>query len=412
MGRNPHGGAKGWVGLRRYANVAEDLRTLEAETEYAASIRVAEHMSANVQCVPATATLHQATRLLVQHGISCLVVVEDDHPAGIVSERDVVREVARDPHGWAERTVRDAMTHPLHVTDTGATVAQAIGELARHRIRRLPVLTTEGRLAGIVTQTDLLRVAHRRLAAYAVDLERVVSARTAELRDLERRRDDLVDLTVHDIKNSLCVVESALDSMEQDPVGAIAVLPLLRRANLRIGNLVGTLLDVNRLENGSLPLRLQDVSWSVLCEPVLAEAGLMAQARGVALNRSGESQAVLRCDPNLVERILLNLLDNAIAVAPDESVVDIHAERQAEASFLVRVGNRGRVIPADVLPTLFRKYRQGGEQLSLKRFGGWGLGLTFCRLAIERHGGTIRARSPYVDGEGAAFEFTLPADPR
>jgi len=134
--------------------------------------------------------------------------------------------------------------------------------------------------------------------------------------------------------------------------------------------------------------------------------------KGVALNRSGESQAVLRCDPNLVERILLNLLDNAIAVAPDESVVDIHAERQAEASFLVRVGNRGRVIPADVLPTLFRKYRQGGEQLSLKRFGGWGLGLTFCRLAVERHGGTIRARSPYVDGEGAAFEFTLPADPR
>ena len=66
----------------------------------------------------------------------------------------------------------------------------------------------------------------------------------------------------------------------------------------------------------------------------------------------------------------------------------------------------------EVTRTLFRKYRQGGEQLSLKRFGGWGLGLTFCRLAVERHGGTIRARSPYVDGEGAAFEFTLPADPR
>jgi signal transduction histidine kinase len=412
VGRNPHGGAKGWVALRRYANVAEDIRTLETETEYAASLRVAEHMSANVQCVPATATLHQATRLLVQHGISCLVVVEDDHPAGIVSERDVVREVARDPHGWAERPVRDAMTHPLHVTDTGATVAQAIGELARHRIRRLPVLTTEGRLAGIVTQTDLLRVAHRRLAAYAVDLERVVSARTAELRDLERRRDDLVDLTVHDIKNSLCVVESALDTMKEDPVGAIAVLPLLRRANLRIGNLVATLLDVNRLENGSLPLHLQDVAWSVLCEPVLAEAGLMAQAKGVALNRSGESQAVLRCDPNLVERILLNLLHNAIAVAPDASVVDIHAERQGETNFLVRVGNRGKVIPADVLPTLFRKYRQGGEQFSLKRFGGWGLGLTFCRLAVERHGGAIRARSPYVDGAGAAFEFTLPVDAR
>jgi signal transduction histidine kinase len=44
--------------------------------------------------------------------------------------------------------------------------------------------------------------------------------------------------------------------------------------------------------------------------------------------------------------------------------------------------------------------------------GGWGLGLTFCRLAVERHGGSIRAISPYIDGEGVAFEFDLPADPK
>src|SRR5262245_9547669 len=129
--------------------VAGDQHAPESNTEYTASLRVAEHMSPNVQCVPATATLHQATQLLVQHGISSLVALENGHPAGIISERDIVREVARDPHGWASRPVRDTMTHPLHVTDMGATVAQAISELARHRIRRLPVLSTEGRLAGI-----------------------------------------------------------------------------------------------------------------------------------------------------------------------------------------------------------------------------------------------------------------------
>jgi len=338
-------------------------------------------------------------------------VMEGNAAAGIISERDIVREVAGDPSGWAERLTGDVMSHPLYVTHTGASVARAIAELARHHIRRLPVLGHDGRLAGIVTQTDLLRAAHTRLLEYTLDLERVVKDRTTELRTIEERRDNLVDLTVHDIKNSLCVVESALELMDQDPAGAVSMTPLLRRATLRIGNLVCTLLDVNRLENGSMPLRVQEIPWSTLCEPVLAEAGLMAQAKSMALNRSGESHALVRCDPNLVDRILLNLLDNAIGIAPDRSTVDVHAERGADGAFLVRVGNRGRVIPPEVLPTLFRKYRQGGDE-PIKRFGGWGLGLTFCRLAVERHGGTIRAISPYVDDEGAAFEFVIPADPK
>jgi signal transduction histidine kinase len=381
-------------------------------TEYAASTLVSTHMTAEVRSVPSGTLLCDVARELAEHEISCLLVVDDGHPIGIVSERDVVREVAGDPVGWAERPVGTVMTHPLHVTGTGATVSQAIDELRRRRVRRLPVVDAEGHLAGIVTQTDLLRAAHQRLWDYTRELERAVQAQSAERREIERRRDDLVDLTVHDIKNSVCVVDSALDMMGEDPVGAASMIPLLRRATLRISNLVCTLLDVNRLENSSMPLRLQDVPWSALCEPVLAEVGLMAQAKSISLNRTGESHSIVRCDPNLIERILLNLLDNAIGVAPDASIVDIHAERQPDGALLVRVGNRGRVIPPDLLPNLFRKYRQGQDEVPLKRFGGWGLGLTFCRLAVDRHGGTIRAISPYVNGEGAAFEFVLPAEPK
>jgi signal transduction histidine kinase len=252
---------------------------------------------------------------------------------------------------------------------------------------------------------------NRRLEEYATELERLLAERTAELAESERRRDDLVDLTVHDIKNSLCIIDSALDMIGRDPLEAAGVLPLLRRATVRIGNLVCTLLEVNRLESGAMPLRATDVPWATLCEAVLAEAGLMAQAKSIALHRSGETHSIVRCDPNLLERILLNLLDNAIGAAPERSLVDVHSEHRADGSFLVRIGNRGRPIAPDMLPMLFRKYTRADDQ-PLKRFGGWGLGLVFCRLAVERHGGTIRAVSPYVDGEGAAFEFVLPAEPR
>lgn len=369
-------------------------------------------MSSRVQSVSASASLHTATCLLAEHGISCLVVVEGDRPIGILSERDLVREVSRFPTAWADRPVSEVMTHPLHVAEESTSVADAITELRRHRIRRLPVVKSDGRLAGIVTQTDLLSAAHRRLQEYANNLERIVGERTAELRDMERRRDDLVDLTVHDIKNSLCVVDSAIQMMDEDEPGVAAMLPLLRRATHRIANLVATLLDVNRLENGSMPLRLKSVPWSVVCESIVEETGLIAQAKSVTVARTGENLALVRCDPQLIERVLLNLLDNAIGIAPEGTKVDVHSQCQPDGSFMVRVGNRGRVIAPDVLPTLFKKYNQGREPAPVKRFGGWGLGLTFCRLAVERHGGTIRAISPYVDNEGAALEFTIPADPK
>ena len=399
-------------GRRRYPGVSDDLQPVPSGVaQHAASLRVADNMSSRVHCVAVSATLCEAARLLAEHPISCLVVLDGEAPAGIITERDIVREAARKPEGWAATSVRDVMSHPLHVADTGATVAEVIATCARHRVRRLPVVADGGRLAGIVTQTDLVRAAYRHLQSYAAELERLIGERTAELHDSESRRDDLVDLTVHDVKNSVCVIDSALDMMEQDPVGAASFVPLLRRASQRIGHLVCTLLDVNRLESGAMPLRVQDVPWASVCEPVLAETGLLARAKSVVLNRTGENHTVVRCDPALVERVLLNLLDNAIGVAPDRSIVDVHAERTAEGGMLVRVGNRGRTIAPEVLPTLFRKYRQGGGA-PVKRLGGWGLGLTFCRLALERHGGTIRAISPYVDGEGAAFEFVLPAEPK
>lgn len=363
-------------------------------------------MSEQVWHVPVTASLLDVARSLAERKISCAVVMDEARPVGILSERDLVRESADHPTGWATRTAGEAMTRPLVVVEPDASVAEAVTEIGRRGIRRLPVVARDGRLVGIVTQTDLLRAAHVRLREYARDLERIVGERTVQLQESERQRNDLIDLTVHDIKNWVHAASSAVEVMELEPEALPSMIPILRHSTRSITTLVTTLLDVNRLEGGWMPLRLNDVPWSSICAPLIEDASAMAHAKELTIAAAGETQVIVRCDQQLVERVLLNLLDNAVSAAPKGTTIDLHTTVRPDGTLVVRVGNRGPVIPAALLPMLFRKHQQGSD-----RVRGWGLGLTFCRLAIEHHGGTVRAISPYVGGEGAAFEFTLPPDP-
>ena len=388
-----------------------DVPSVRERTGSSTSLQVSSHMSGRVRSVAAAESVQAVAELLAAHRISCAVVIDGDRATGIISERDLVRLFAEDPHGWATRTARDVMTHPVHVIGPETTVIEASNELARRGIRRLPVVSGAGILHGIVTQTDLLRASKQRLEEYACDLERLVAERTAELRESNERRNELVDLTVHDMKNWLQVADGTLEIVNEDPARGPTVLPFVRHATSRIANLLRALLDVNRLESGLMPLRFMEIPWAALCEPIAAEAEVMARDKSLTFEQTGETHAIVRCDPELVERVLLNLLDNAINAAPPRSSINIHTERGTDDAFLVKIGNRGPVIPSEVLPTLFQRYQQGRTGNPLKRFGGWGLGLTFCQLAVRHHGGTISAISPYVDGEGVAFEFLLPVDP-
>ena len=210
------------------------------------------------------------------------------------------------------------------------------------------------------------------------------------------RTDDLFELAEHDIKNALNVVNSALDMIADDPKEMADMLPLLRRSSGRIGRLVATLVEVNRLVGGTMPVRIADVPWARLCESALADVALLAEGRAVTVDVRADSGLVVRCDRALFERVLTNLLDHVVAAAPRSSVVDVHVARSDDGGFRALVGHRGTPLAADQLA-------------STKRLRGWGLGMIFCRLAVERHGGTIHPVSPYHGDAGVAFEIALPA---
>lgn len=369
---------------------------------------VSDHMSCQVQGVPASATLHEIATLLATHGISCAVIFEGETPIGIISERDLVGLIAEDPDGWQHRQAGANIRRKLECIAPESSVADASTILAGHRLRQLPVLTESGALAGIITQADLLHASHLWLEEYSANLERLVTERTAQLQESEQRRTDLVDLTVHDIKNWIHAVDASLELVAEEPSEAASLMPMLRHTTKRIGTLVHSLLDIHRLESGWMPMRFGEVPWASVCGPVIAEAEVMARAKSLSIPQTGHTQAIVRCDAALIERVMLNLLDNAIQAAPEGTSVAIHTE-QVEGAFRVRVGNRGPVIAPDVLSTLFGKYRQSDAKQ--RKHYGWGLGLSFCKLAVHHHGGDIHAISPFIDGEGVAFEFVLPPNP-
>ena len=138
------------------SEILNAIRTTALATE-----RVAKHMTQSVATVKLTTTLVDVARLLATRRISGAVVTARGRPVGIISERDIVRAVATDTECWAKRRVGSVMSQPVHMIGPESTVREAIDMLVRHRIRRLAVVVTEeGGVAGVVTQTDLLRAVH------------------------------------------------------------------------------------------------------------------------------------------------------------------------------------------------------------------------------------------------------------
>jgi diguanylate cyclase (GGDEF)-like protein len=147
-------------------------------------ISIGSIMSRDVRWVAPAAPTSQALELMRDQRISCVVVCEDGRPVGILTERDAARIAADLLLGRPASAVSEVMTAPAHTVHTRQTLDDAIRVAEDKELRHLPVVDDAGRLAGIVTQTDLLR-------AHMQAVERLVEDRTLELAAANRRLEAL-----------------------------------------------------------------------------------------------------------------------------------------------------------------------------------------------------------------------------
>ena len=238
----------------------------------------------------------------------------------------------------------------------------------------------------------------------------IVLRDVTEERSLEKMRETLTHTMVHDLRNPLSALYTGLDVLDIDPEHALSpdqqeALETVRYTAQRMLNLVNSILDVTRLEKGEMPLARARVALADVVMGVFKIESSLTLAKRIRLEKNlPPDLPMLYVDVGLVRRVLQNLIDNAIKFTSENGVIIVSAQRdEADDSVVeVAVKDSGGGIPPEVQNRLFQKFVTG------RQIGrGSGMGLAFCKLAVEAHGGRIWLESS--SPSGATFKFTLPA---
>jgi signal transduction histidine kinase len=239
-----------------------------------------------------------------------------------------------------------------------------------------------------------------------VELERAHNDLSSRNRELQLKK-TLAQTLVHDLKSPLSAILGNLDLLEMRSDDSLKYL--VRRSKqgaARMLKMIMNLLDVESLEEGRLLPASEALDASDLMKRVIAESEGAAARKKVSLVLDAPEPARIEADPALLRRVVDNLLSNAIAKSPAGGRVTV-VVRMREEGGEISVSDEGEGIPEAFRERIFEKY----AQVEMKKAGetnNRGLGLTFCRLAVEAHGGTI-----WVDeaaAGGARFRMILPAE--
>lgn len=237
---------------------------------------------------------------------------------------------------------------------------------------------------------------------------RELQASNEQLRKLERLRDSLTHMIIHDLRSPLTVVELNLELLRDLlPPGDAGSLETLDTAHVhvqRLAEMIAQLLDVDRLEAGRMPLQLSPGDVLAAVRATRTSLVGLTGPREVVIGTDGPVHAWF--DPELLGRVLANLYLNACKFTPERAEIRLDVTGE---SGLVRVAitDRGPVIPEEYREKIFEKF---GQVEARKGPASFGIGLAFCRLALHAQGGRIGVSSR--PGEGNTFWFTLPTEPR
>jgi signal transduction histidine kinase len=238
------------------------------------------------------------------------------------------------------------------------------------------------------------------------DLASSFNEMAADLERLFDARRELVAWASHDLRTPLASLQAMLEAVEDGLAAPERYLPAMREQVQTLSDLVNDLFELARIDAGALTLEIREAPLDRLVETCLRGLEAEARARRVTLAArfDGRSPAV-RCAPDKVERVLFNLVTNALRHTPSDGAIAVLVEPR-EREVQVSVEDTGEGLPADAAKRIFDRFWRGDAARSRAK-GGAGLGLAIARGLVEAQGGRIWAEDR-PEG-GARISFTLPA---
>ena len=235
-----------------------------------------------------------------------------------------------------------------------------------------------------------------------------------KMKELEKLRDDLMKMIVHDLKSPLTSILATVEMLMDGDFGAVT--PEQKSA---LGDcegkaedllaLIEDLLEVRRIEETALKLNLEPVAPGALLTEIVHEWNhRFQQDRASATVEAAEDAPVFHADRPLIKRVIGNLIQNALTHSATAVKLHLSVRRDGDG-VLFTVSDNGPGIPPEYHEIIFRKFEQVRTP-NAPRVRSSGLGLAFCKLVVESHGGRIWVQSA-GEGQGSAFHFSLPATP-
>ena len=245
-----------------------------------------------------------------------------------------------------------------------------------------------------------------------------IEAVNQELVRMQGFKESMMQMVVHDLKNPLASIMGNVQLIQMQSIEMMApsrldeLLQRTQESTRQLMRMILNILQIGKLEERKMPLRLEPVPLHrVVQENVDEMMGLSARDGILLENRVNPDLPAPRADRELVSRVIANLLNNAFKHTQSGGQVVVDAQREG-AQITLTVSDTGEGIPEELQPRIFEKFVAGDSGAGRRMLYDSGLGLTFCRLVVDCHGGSIWLRSK--PGEGTTVFISLllegPAD--
>jgi len=230
------------------------------------------------------------------------------------------------------------------------------------------------------------------------------------LQENDRLRRELISNVSHDLRTPLATLHGYIDTLllKNDDLDARErehYLEIIRKHAHRLAKLIDDLFELSKLDSGSMPVSMETFSLSELLHDILQDFELEARRRNVALQMAGEPRpAMVHADIGMVQRVLENLIRNALEYTPPGGSVTLDISTRPQ-DVAVTVSDTGCGIPEDEIGNIFERYFRSSHGQS-SRGQSSGLGLAIVKRILDLHGSRITVSSSV--NEGTRFEFSLP----